>query len=62
MDGAALRSQERRAEILFTAMLPQLEKPIPFDDFVTGKKDKRAEIAACLAAWDRLDRALTRKH
>lgn len=57
MDGAALRSQERRAEIWFTAMLPQLEKPIPFDDFVTGKKDKRAEIAACLAAWDRLDRA-----
>lgn len=62
MAGAALRSQERRAEIWFTAMLPHFEKPLPFDEFVTGEKDKRAEIAACLAAWDRVDRALMRKH
>jgi len=62
MEGAALRSENRRAEIWMTAMLPHMEKPIPFQEFVKGEKDKRAELLKCLAQWDAVDRALGRTH
>jgi len=45
-----------------TAMLPHMEKPIPFQEFVKGEKDKRAELLKCLAQWDAVDRALGRTH
>lgn len=62
MDGAALRMQERRAEVWYGAMLPRLEKPPKLQDFVGGPRDKRAEIVECLNAWDKVDRALARRH
>ena len=57
-----MRMQERRAEVWYTAMLPSLEKPPTLAEFVDGKKDKRAELVACLSAWDKIDRALARNH
>jgi hypothetical protein len=60
MEGAAMRSENRRAEIWMTAMLPHMDKPIQFQEFVTGEKDKRAEILKCISAWDKIDRALAR--
>ena len=62
MDGAAKLSENRRAEIWMTAMLPHMAKPIPFQEFVTGKKDERSELLKCLAQWDAVDRALMRSH
>lgn len=45
-----------------TAMLPHMEKPIQFQEFVTGEKDRRAELLKCLSAWDKIDAALARVH
>jgi len=62
LEGAALRSQERRAEVWYTSMLHRLEKPPTLKEFVGGPRDKKAEIVECLTAWDKIDRALARSH
>jgi hypothetical protein len=39
-------------------MLPGLKDPPDHYEFVHGEKDKTAEMQKCLAAWDKIDRAL----
>lgn len=58
MAGAVLRDKHRKAEIWLTAMLPHLDKRPSLDEFVHGQKDRRRDLVACLAAWDKVDRAL----
>jgi hypothetical protein len=60
MKGAAERAKIRRSEIWTGAMLPNLDKPMSFYEYVHGEKDKRAELIKCLTAWDKIDRALGR--
>ena len=57
MEGAEQRAKVRRSEIWFTAMLPQLKQVPSHQEFVGGR-DPKADKAACIAAWDRLDRVL----
>lgn len=63
MEGAALRMQRDREMVWWGAMLPYMKKPVALKDFV-GHVDiarSRAERAKQFhAAWDRIDRALSR--
>lgn len=63
MEGAAIRLERDRELVWFGAMLPYLSKPVKLKDFV-GKKEapkSRAErIKEFHAAWDRIDKALSR--
>jgi len=43
-------------------MLPHLKRPPDYVEFVTGEKDQRAELLKCIDAWDKVDRALMRRH
>ena len=40
----------------------RVEELPDFQEFVTGEKDKRAELIKCIDAWDKIDRALARNH
>lgn len=43
-------------------MLPHLKSPPDYFEFVTGEKDRRGELLKCIDAWDKVDRALMRRH
>ena len=59
MEGALERARHERALVWWGAMLPHLKKPPQFREFVGGKTpDRRQDLRACIAAWDRIDRAL----
>lgn len=40
-------------------MLPHLKKPPKFEEFIGQKKNRANDLQACIAAWDRIDRALS---
>tara|TARA_R110000851_G_scaffold110994_2_gene233924 strand:- start:4033 stop:4308 length:276 start_codon:yes stop_codon:yes gene_type:complete len=58
MGGAELRTEIRRREIWFTAMLPNLQKPFSLEEFAKGSRDRSADVSRCLAEWDKVDAAL----
>jgi hypothetical protein len=58
MDGAAERDRRARALVWWGAMMPLMKKPPEFREFTGIKAAPRADLAACIAAWDRIDRAL----
>jgi len=60
MEGAQDRLRNDRAMIWWGAMLPHLKKPPSFDKFVGQSENRVRDVAACVAAWDRVDRALSR--
>jgi len=43
-------------------MMQRLKEPPSLQEFVGGKRDKAAELARCISAWDRVDRALARNN
>ena len=59
MDGAAERMRHERAMVWWGAMLPYLKKPPKFEEFTGQKKNRVNDLQACIAAWDRIDRALS---
>lgn len=58
MEGSAMRDERKRSEIWSTAMLPYLENPPTYEEFVNGERDKRRMLKECLEAWDKVDVAL----
>lgn len=58
MEGAIQRIENRRGEVWFAAMLPHLKETPSLHEFMTGAKDKRADLIKCIDAWDKIDRAL----
>jgi hypothetical protein len=60
MGGAEERDRRAKALVWWGAMMPHLKKPPEFREFIGGGPNRasRADIAACVAAWDRVDRAL----
>lgn len=59
---AERRDQELRAGAWMMAMLGRVH-PLPdMKEFVTGERDRAAEVKRWVAAWDRVDRALARNH
>lgn len=60
MSGAAVRARNDRAMVWWGAMMPHLKKPPKFAEFVGDAPDRARDVRACVAAWDRVDRALSR--
>lgn len=60
MRGAEKRAEIERSLIWWGAMMPNLKRPPTFQEFTGGKTDKRADLRACIAAWDKIDAALRR--
>jgi len=58
MDGAAERAKHESAMVWWGAMMPHMKDPPKFAEFTGIKPDRRTELAACIAAWDRVDRSL----
>ncbi|MCW1932610.1 hypothetical protein [Pararhodobacter zhoushanensis] len=60
MEGMVARQQREQAMVWWGATMPRMKKPPSFEEF-TGIKPRRGQnLAACIAAWDRIDRALMR--
>ena len=44
--------------VWYTAMMPRMKKPPDFEKFTGYRPRGRERMKHCIAAWDRLDRAL----
>ena len=62
MEGAAERMKRERAMVGLGAMLPHVKDPPTFEKFTGYEPDRRAEIQRWVAAWDKVDAALARRH
>lgn len=58
MQGARDRHKRERFNVWHGAMLPHLKKPMSLQEFMAGEKDMKAEMQKCIAAWEKIDRAL----
>jgi hypothetical protein len=58
MAGAVERDRRARAFVWWGAMMPLMKKPPLFHEFTGTKANRKSDLAACIAAWDRVDRAL----
>lgn len=61
MDGAKIRMQNKRSLVWWGAMMPTRRYPPKHDEFAGVKAERKSDILACIAAWDRIDRALMGK-
>lgn len=62
MSGAAEKWQAERALVWWSAMMPLVSEPPDLRTFAGYERDheadKRAALAKCVAAWDKIDLAL----
>jgi hypothetical protein len=58
MEGAVMRDQRDKSLVWWGAMMPHMKKPPQFRDFTGIQPARGDDLAACIAAWDRIDRAL----
>lgn len=55
------RAMEIRSAAYLTALLIRQQTLPPAQDWITGKRDRAAEIQRWTAAWDRIDAAFARR-
>lgn len=61
MQAAQERLKRERAMVWWTAMMPHAKEPPSFEAFTGYKPDRSEQIKRWAAAWDKVDRALSRK-
>lgn len=57
-EGARMRIERERELVWLGAMLPNMKKIIPLDEFVGRQRDDGDRVERFHAAWDRIDLAL----